>query len=120
MFAKLQSWFTKKSPNHMRQVRYSFDGCTITADGPLAQRTSVKVEDIREIGVATTDTGPFVEDVFWLINRDAEGLHIPTGLTGLQRVDGLFRFAGGFRLAALHRGDVLHRLPLLFMLETAT
>ena len=24
----------------------------------------------REIGVETTDTGPFVENIFWLINRD--------------------------------------------------
>src|ERR1043166_4541797 len=77
MFAKLQNWFTKKSPNHLRQIRFSFDGHTITADGPLAQRTSVRVEDIREIGVETTDTGPLVEDVFWLINRDTEGLRIP-------------------------------------------
>ena len=77
MFAKLQNWFTKKSPNHLRQILFSFDGHTITADGPLAHRTSVRIEDICEIGVETSDAGPFVEDVFWLINRDTDGLRIP-------------------------------------------
>ncbi len=77
MFAKLQNWFTKKSPNHLQKIRFSFDGHTITADGPLAHRTSVRIEDIREIGVETSDGGPFVEDVFWLINRDTDGLRIP-------------------------------------------
>ena len=74
---KLQSWFARKSPNHMRQTRFTFDGHTITADGPLAQKTSLRVDDIREIGVETTDTGPLVEDVFWLINRDTDALRIP-------------------------------------------
>lgn len=77
MFAKLRDWFAKKSPNHKRQTRCSFDGHTITADGPLARKTSVRVDDIQEIGVETTDTGPFVEDVFWLINRDTDDLRVP-------------------------------------------
>ena len=77
MFAKLRRWFERKSPNHLRQTRFEFDGQTITADGPLARRVSVRVEDIHEIGIETTDTGPFIEDVFWLINRDTDGLRIP-------------------------------------------
>ena len=67
-------WFTM---NPLRQIRFSFDGHTHIVDGPLTQRTSVRVEDIGEIGVETTDSGPFVEDVFWLINRDTDGLRIP-------------------------------------------
>jgi hypothetical protein len=77
MFKKLRTWFEKQSPNHRRHIRYAFDGQTITADGPLAQRVSVRVEDIHEIGIETTETGPFVEDVFWLINRDTDGLRVP-------------------------------------------
>ena len=37
----------------------------------------MRVEDIREIGVETTDAGPFVDDAFWLINRDTDSLRIP-------------------------------------------
>ena len=77
MFAQLRNWFERKSPNHLRQTRYEFDGETIMADGPFARRISVKLQDIHEIGIETTDAGPFVEDVFWLINRDTDGLRIP-------------------------------------------
>jgi hypothetical protein len=77
MLAKLRNWFEKRSPNHLRQTRYDFDGESITADGPLARRVSVRLQDIYEIGVETTDAGPFVEDVFWLINRGTDDLRIP-------------------------------------------
>ncbi len=77
MIGKLLNRLGGKSTNHQRQIRFSFDGKTISADGPFAERTSVKVEDIYEIGVETTDAGPFVEDVFWLINKDTDGLRIP-------------------------------------------
>ena len=76
MFAKLQNWIAKKSPSLTRQIRFSFDGHTITADGPIAW-TSVRVEDVHEIGIETTDAGPSVEGVFWLINRDSDRLLIP-------------------------------------------
>ena len=79
MFTKLREWFFKKSLNHMRQIHFAFDGRVITADGPLARKTSVRVEDIHEIGVETNDGGPFIEDVYWLINRDSDGLRIPQG-----------------------------------------
>ena len=77
MFARIQGWFAKKSPNHLRQIWFSFDGNTITADGPFAKKTSLRVEDIYEVGVETTDAGPFAEDVFWLINRDTDSLRVP-------------------------------------------
>lgn len=96
MFAKLQSWFTKKSPNHLRQIRFSFDGHTITAEGPLAHRTSVRIEDIHEIGVETDDTGPYVEDVFWLINRDSDSLRIPQDTPVFKSLMDAFRSFDGF------------------------
>ena len=77
MFKKLRAWFEKQSSNHRRLIRYEFDGQIITADGPLARCVSVRVQDIHEIGIETTDTGPFVEDVYWLINRDTDGLRVP-------------------------------------------
>lgn len=77
MFTWLKNWFTRKSPNHRRQIHFSFDGQTITAAGLLAQKTSVRVENIHEIGIETTDLGPFVEDVFWLINRETDALRVP-------------------------------------------
>lgn len=96
MFARIRHWFTKKSPNHLRQIRFSFDGQTITANGPLARKISVRVEDIKEIGVETTDTGPFVEDVFWLINRETDGLRIPQGSPVFEALMDYFGSLQGF------------------------
>ena len=77
MFLNLKKWFLEKSPNHYRQQHYSFDGKVITADGLPAKRTEVRIENLREVGIETTDKGPFIEDVFWLINRETEALRIP-------------------------------------------
>ena len=96
VFVKLQNWFAKKSPNHLRQIRFSFDGHLITADGPFARRTSVRLEDIREIGIETTDGGPFVEDVFWLINRDTDGLRIPSDSPVFKSLMDVFGSFDGF------------------------
>lgn len=79
MLAWFKSWLARKSPNHKRQLVFSFDGKCITADGPLAEKTLVRVENIQEIGIETTDLGPYVEDVFLLINRDTDALRIPQG-----------------------------------------
>ena len=96
MFAKLRDWLEKKSPNHARQTRFSFDGTTITAEGPFARRVSVKLDDIREIGIETTDRGPFVEDVFWLINRDTDALRIPQDSPIFQALMDIFGKWDGF------------------------
>jgi hypothetical protein len=77
MLTELKDWFAKRSPNHARHTRFSFDGHTFAADGPFARRISVRIEDVQEIGIETTDRGPFIEDLFWLINRDTDDLRIP-------------------------------------------
>lgn len=101
MFAKLRNWFESKSPNHRRQTRHEFDGQTITADGPLARRVSVRVADIHEIGIETTDTGPFDEDVFWLINRDTDALRIPQESPVFKALMDQFGSLEGFDLQPL-------------------
>ena len=90
MFAKLQNWIAKKSPSFARQILFSFDGHTITVDGPIAW-ASVRVKDIHEIGVETTDTGPHGEDVFWLINRDSDRLLIPQDSPAFKKLRDYFR-----------------------------
>ena len=102
MFAKLQNWIAKKSPSLARQILFSFDGHTITVDGPFAW-TSVRVEDIREIGIETTDTGPSVEDVFWLINRDSDRLLIPQDSPVFKELRDCFRSFEGFNWQSFTR-----------------
>jgi hypothetical protein len=96
MLAKLRNWFAATWEKHPRQTCYEFDGETITASGPFAGRVSVRIEDIHEIGIETTDEGPFVEDVFWLINRETDELRIPQGSLVFTTLMERFRTLEGF------------------------
>jgi hypothetical protein len=49
------------------RTNYSFDGQTITVKRPFGRSVSVRIDELNEIGVETTDQGPFVEDVFWIL-----------------------------------------------------
>jgi len=60
-----------------RRTEYSFDGKRLIANDPKEERIEIALEEVEEIGVQTTSTGPFAEDVFWLINREKEKLLIP-------------------------------------------
>ena len=46
---------------------------------------------------AATDTGPFVEDVFWLINREQERLWIPQEAAIFSELLELFQELDGFK-----------------------
>ncbi|MEY2430254.1 MAG: hypothetical protein QOJ40_3139 [Verrucomicrobiota bacterium] len=59
------------------RTNYFFDGQTITVKRPFGKPISVAIEDLDEIGIETTDQGPFVEDVFWILKR--EGMRIRLG-----------------------------------------
>ena len=49
------------------RTNYSLEGRKLTMKRPFRDPTATRIDDIDEIGVETTDQGPFVEDVFWLL-----------------------------------------------------
>lgn len=75
-FSALARWLGIRPLKHPR-TSYTFDGTTLTAHGFLTRPSSLRIEEIQEIGIETTDTGPFVEDVFWLLNRETDPFRIP-------------------------------------------
>ena len=80
MLATLKSWFSKRKeagrPCYERTV-YSFADDTVRVVDPLGSDVSIRVVEMIDIGIETNCLGPFVEDVFWLINRDRDSLRIP-------------------------------------------
>jgi len=43
------------------------------------------MRDLKEVGILTTDEGPFVDDVFWnLLKKDGKGGAIPSETEGMQ------------------------------------
>jgi len=51
------------------RTNYWLDGRTIIIKRPFSKSVSLRIDDLDEIGVETTDQGPFVEDVFWILKR---------------------------------------------------
>lgn len=80
MLKSITKWLRQRklarTPFYER-IQYSLDGAVIRASDPLGDDLSIRIAAIRDVGVETTSLGPFVEDVFWVINRDAEALRIP-------------------------------------------
>lgn len=58
------------------RTNYWLDGQTLTVKRPFSRRVSVRLEEFDEIGVETTDQGPFVEDMFWILKRGEMRLRI--------------------------------------------
>jgi hypothetical protein len=51
------------------RTNYWLDGRTIIIKRPFSKYVSLSVDDLGEIGIETTDKGPFIEDVFWILKR---------------------------------------------------
>ena len=55
---------------------YSLQGRTLTIKRPFRDGFAVRIDELDEIGIETTDQGPFVEDVFWILKQGPMRLRI--------------------------------------------
>lgn len=55
---------------------YRLDGHTLTVTRPFRRRMTLPLDDLDEIGLETTDEGPFVEDVYLILQRGATRIRI--------------------------------------------
>lgn len=51
------------------RTEYAFDHQVLIVKRPFRRPFSQRIDELDEIGVQTTDQGPFIEDVFWLLKR---------------------------------------------------
>jgi hypothetical protein len=51
------------------RTNYWVDGPNIVIKRPFCRSVATRIDDLDEIGIETTDQGPFVEDVFWILKR---------------------------------------------------
>ena len=51
------------------RTSYSCDGTTVTVKPPFRHGCSVRIDDLDEIGLETTNQGPIVEDVFLILKK---------------------------------------------------
>jgi hypothetical protein len=58
------------------RTNYRMDSQTIIIKRPFSRPFSMKIDELDEIGVETTDQGPFVEDVFWILKQGTTRIRI--------------------------------------------
>ena len=72
---------------------------------PDGRVDAVRWSDLLLVGVETTDTGPFVEDVYFYLEGPEYGFHIPQGVESVdelvRRLTGLAGFASEAFAAAM-------------------
>lgn len=84
MFGWLGRFWEKKLP--LKEVEVIFEDRTIVCRRPNGTSEEVTWEELQAIEIMTTDTGPFVEDVFWILHGDGRGCVIPQEAAGLREL----------------------------------
>lgn len=64
----------------------SFDDSTITRTMPNGKTETVRWDDLQEVGIITTDEGPFNEDVYWVLLGNKGGCAISGGAQGMKKL----------------------------------
>jgi len=83
----------------------TFDGLGVTYTAPDGVARQVAWPDLRAVEIATDDSGPFAEDVFWVLHGVGVALVIPQSAGGsdalLTRLQQLPGFDNGAVIAAM-------------------
>jgi hypothetical protein len=104
MLKKLAEFWDRISNPPVDTVAFDEEGVTRTmASGRIEH---VRWDHLVEIEIVTTDEGPFVEDVFWLLSAgDGTGCAVPQGAVGsdalLARLQQLPGFDNGAVIDAM-------------------
>jgi hypothetical protein len=106
MLARVRKWLHRNKlvqrPFYER-TEYTFDGTVIRARDPLGTDRSICVSLISDVGIETNSLGPFVEDVFLLLNREAEAIRIPQCSSVFNQLLEHFKSFEGFDWDAVGR-----------------
>ncbi|MES2474312.1 MAG: hypothetical protein V4640_00935 [Verrucomicrobiota bacterium] len=83
MFSWIQSIFAKSKVPCSGKA--DFDTECVRYHHPQGDLQQIRWDDLDEVGIVTTDEGPFVEDVFFmLLSEDREGCAIPQSAEGMD------------------------------------
>ncbi|MDD9940863.1 MAG: hypothetical protein OXU20_07505 [Myxococcales bacterium] len=80
MFEFLKRWFGS------RPETVEFDDERVTRTMRNGETESIRWDELREIQIVTTNEGPWVDDVFWLLLGDGVGCAVPSETVGMQRL----------------------------------
>lgn len=70
----------------LKPDRVDFDDASITRTTPNGQIETVRWDDLQEVGIITTNEGPFSEDVFWFLAGSKGGCVVSSGARGMKEL----------------------------------
>jgi hypothetical protein len=74
----------------------SFDDERIVRTLPDGTQEWVRWDDLQEVSILTTDEGPFIDDVFWILSGSATGCAIPSECDGMDTLLARLQTLPGF------------------------
>jgi YD repeat-containing protein len=76
--------YTFNSRQAVQRDRVDFDNALITRTLPDGTTEAVRWDDLQEVGIVTTDEGPAVEDVYWMLMGTNGGCAVSGGAQGMK------------------------------------
>ncbi len=64
----------------------TFDDIAITRTLPDGKTETVRWDDLQEVGIITTDEGPFDEDIYWMLTGSKGGCAVSGGAQGMKEL----------------------------------
>jgi hypothetical protein len=86
-------------PESQYVVRFS--GSEVSCTHPDGTSGTVAWDDLRRVEIVTTDEGPFLTDVFWVMHGSEAGCVVPQGATGERALLERLQQLPGFRNEAV-------------------
>ncbi|MFL5241960.1 MAG: hypothetical protein ACJ8FY_07615 [Gemmataceae bacterium] len=82
----LFSLFRRLTPSASRRATVTFDDESVTCRRSNGKSETVRWSDLRAVLIQTTDAGPFVDDVFWVLAGERSGCVVPSEADGMDRL----------------------------------
>ena len=76
----------KNEPTVKRNETVEFDEIKITRTMRDGKQETLQWSELREIAIITTDEGPFVDDVFWVLSGTDTGCLVPSEADGAKEL----------------------------------
>ncbi len=88
MLRKLIALFRKKLKGPPSEFKVGFDENTVWVESPVGERKSLSWSELIGVAIRTTDQGPFVDDVFWLLASKKDVIVYPSTAEGSKELLG--------------------------------
>src|SRR5260221_12453411 len=78
------SFFRRPAPASPQRATVSFDDQSVTCCRPGGRGETVRWSDLQIVFIQTTDKGPTVDDVFWVLGGGDSGCVVPSEAEGMD------------------------------------